>query len=62
VTAPHDEVVATLEAVIVFLDEEADQRSNAGGLMSDYEDEPKKLLERCEAAIELIKTKMIWTR
>jgi hypothetical protein len=47
----HAATVAVLRSALAFIQEEAENRSEAGSEYSDYEREPRELAERLEAVI-----------
>ena len=46
-------MLAALKAAAEFLEDEADNRAAAGSEMSDYEREPRDVLDQVQAAIKL---------
>lgn len=48
------QIRAALVAAMDFVEEEIDNRSAAGGEMSDYEDEPKGIYAALEACLEFV--------
>ena len=48
------QIRAAIVAAMDFIEEEAENRSAAGGSMSDYEDEPKAIYSALEACLEFV--------